>query len=194
MEVIRTGDRPEIDGERRKSVGYFMDATIESSGDLRGAPAVISCAQRLRALAGIDRYHGESLAALGPRHELFEERLVDLRHIAGENQIPFRVTLREGRMYAGQWSATRENIFDNGITKVSIPANFSDQRYLIDRSASLACNEFHEPAAMKWQESLVAAHPQTTAASQHEARAFHAEMITLEGSGRTYLSDRELKH
>ena len=178
------GNGPKVDFKCREGLRQFMHATPESSRDLSAAVAVINSTQRLRTII---RTHWDDCggwAGFGPRHELFKECPADLRHITGENQIPFRVSLRERCMHARQWPASRENVFDNGITKVSIPANFSDQSYLIDRSTCLGCNEFHEPAALKREQRFVAAHARTAASNQYEPGAFHAEMITLEESVR----------
>jgi len=87
-------------------------------------------------------------------------------------------------MYAGERSACWENICDDGITKVSITGNLSDQSYLIDHAACLSCNVLHQPATLKREQRFVAAHARTAPSGQYEPGAIHAEMITLEGSGR----------
>jgi len=83
-------------------------------------------------------------------------------------------------MQASQRSASWENIFDDGITKVSIPADFSDHGYVIRNAARLSQNVFHERASMKGEQSLIATHTRTAPPGQYERRPMHPEMITLE--------------
>jgi hypothetical protein len=82
-------------------------------------------------------------------------------------------------MDARKGPATREYIFDNGITKVTMPAYIPYDRYSIGYLMYFRCDTFQQGSAFEGQKSFIAAHAGTSAASQHEARADHGEMITL---------------
>ena len=83
-------------------------------------------------------------------------------------------------MQASQRSASWENVFNDRITKVSIPSDFSDHGYVIRNAARLSQNMIHERASTKREKGLVAAHTRTAPPGQYERRPMHPEMITLE--------------
>lgn len=178
---MRVGNGPKIDFKCCEGMRHFVNATVERAYNLGSATAVISRAQRLWNAIRAHGDNGGGSSEFCPRHKFREERLANLRHVARENQIPFGASLGKRRMYTGERSASWENIFDYGITKVSIAANLSDQGDLIDHAAGLGCHVFHEPEPLKREQRFVAAHPRAAPSGQYEPGVFHAEMITLEG-------------
>jgi hypothetical protein len=176
---MRVGNGPKIDVECCQGLGYFMSAMLERAGGLNRTPAVIRRTQWLRNTIRPHRDYGRGLASFRARHKLRQERCGDLRHIAGQNQIPLGAGLSESCMYARERPAPWENVFNDGITKVSIPADPSDQSYVISHATCLRCNVFHQRTSLKWEVGFVAAHARTAPSSQYERGAVHAEMITL---------------
>ena len=179
---MRVGNGPKIDFKCCEGMRHFVNATVERAYNLGSATAVISRAQRLWNAIRAHGDNGGGSSEFCPRHKFREERLANLRHVARENQIPFGASLGKRRMYAGERSASWENIFDYGITKVSIAANLSDQGDLIDHAAGLGLPRIPRAGALETGANpFVAAHPRAAPSGQYEPGVFHAEMITLEG-------------
>jgi hypothetical protein len=177
-------DKPKIDIEPGEGLGYLVHAVLQSACDGIQAMVVIGRTEWLRNTVRSYRNDCGGIAGLSTRHELYEELAREAWHIAGQHQVPVRVAAGESGMQARKGAAAGEDIFNDGIAKVSIPSDRSDQSYVIRDPPRLRCNVFDERTSLKGQKGLIAAHARTAASSQHEHGALHGEMITLEERAR----------
>ncbi len=173
-------DRPKINLQPSQGLGYLVHPVLQSAGDRTYALVVIGRTEWLRNAVWSYWDYRSGVTGLTSRDELYEKLGRDRRHITRQYQVPVGVAAGESGMQAREGSAAREDIFDNGITKVSIPADFSDQSYVACNPSRLECNVFDERTSFKRQEGLIAAHARTAPSGQYEHGALHAEMITLE--------------
>lgn len=171
---------PKINLQPGQGPGYFVDPIVQSAGDSADALMVIGRTEWLRYTIRSNRNYRSGLTGFSSHHEFHEELGRECRHITRQHQVPVRVASDESGVQAGEGSATREDILNNRITKVSIPVNLSDQYYVAGNPARLRCNVFDERTSIKRQEGLIAAHARTASSGQYEHGALHAEMITLE--------------
>ena len=161
------------------------------------APSPVHSAQRLQLAAfvrfwnyAID-FQRRSVSVIGQHAKQIG---ADSRHIAGDNQVPFRCFQRKERGFESRKRpAVRSGIRDNGKPEGPIKLDASHQanglRYLPD----LRCNVLCQRLVPLPQQSLIAAHSAALAAHQNEAGKAqtpkHLEMITLQYvTGRLFLA------
>ena len=176
---MQVGNGPKIDIEPGERAGNFVNAILQSARNSGGAPAAVSRAQRLRNTIRSDRNYSGGRACICAGSEAGKECGSEVGHVAGDHQVPFRLCMSERGVEAAQGAVTGENIFDDGITEVSIPADLSDQGNVIRHGKHLSGNVLYQRGSIQREESLVASHSRTTPPDEDERRALHAEMITL---------------
>src|SRR5689334_11200992 len=179
-EIVRMRHAPQIDLERRETVGHLANALGESTCDTFRAAAVVGGAEGFWHAIWACRKYGVRPTRLGALHKLRQKFGGDSGHVTGHNQVPVRLRDSKGRINAGEGPATEEDIPDNRITKVSIEGRVADQSYVASNCTCFRCNKFHQHPSLKREQGFVAAHAGALPARQDKRRPFHnAEMITL---------------
>ncbi len=175
MEVARIRNLPEIDFQTDQSVHHFANISIKRAfDDIEGAPA-ISRAQRFRQSRGTGGNNSVRGSRLGTLKNTGEKRGRNFGHIAGYDEIPFRIRGGKSGVNPGKRATGWIDISNYGITKVTIPGGIGDQSHVACGFIYLCCHVFNQRGPFEWKQSFIGTHAGTPAARQHESRAFHLE-------------------
>lgn len=144
--------------------------------------------------AGDFRDHAVAVRPLRGFHQLSQEGLGYVRHIAGDQNIPVGI----GPSKRGIKSTQRPAIFDfvgrNRQAQMTVFSRRSNQSHVSRHGPDSGGDFFDHGDSAERQQSLIAAHPPAGAAHQHEACPIDAashEMI-LATSGRIVLSNKKV--
>src|SRR5579859_3901747 len=184
MKITRIGDAPNINVEPAEAISHLADAGFQGAGNGFERTAVIGGAERLRQPRWARGKDG-ICATRGGSLDQFSQKLGSyFGHVAGNHQVPVSGGVLEGCMDAREWPALGEDIFDDRITKVSIPGGLTYQSHISHRPAYLARNAFNQRTSVEQEQCFVLSHTRALAASKHKSGAFHAGMITCRDAQR----------
>jgi hypothetical protein len=179
MEITRIFHAPNINFQPSQAIRDLSYAAFQRIADRSERPAAIRCAERFGQARRAGRENGIGASTFSAFHNFPQKIGCHIRHIAGHNQVPLGTRNREGCVNARKGPSTGENVFNYGITKVTMPVYIPYDRYSARYRMYFRCNAFHQCSTFERQQRLIAAHAGTPAACQDETRADHAEMITL---------------
>ena len=144
---------------------------------LRGSnhSSMINSTQRVGPTAHLGD-NAVSVGPLGSVQQTTEEFLGDFRHIARNQQIPFRIGMAERCVQAAQGAAILDLIRQDGKPQMAIFFDRPNNSDRTGRAPDLGGDFLHHRGAVERQQSLVAAHAPARSARQYITRATH-EMI-----------------
>jgi len=175
MEVARIRNLPEIDFQTDQRVHHFANIAIKRAFDgIDGAP-VISRAQRFRQSRGTGWNNSVRGSRLGTLKNTGEKRGRNVGHIAGYDEIPFRIRGGKSGVNPGKSATGWIDISNYGITKVTIPGGIGDQSHVASSLMYLRRHVLNQRRPFEWKQRFIGTHAGTPATRQHESRAFHPE-------------------
>jgi soluble lytic murein transglycosylase-like protein len=104
---------------------------------------------------------------------------IDLRHVAGDNEVPLRPILQERGIDAACGTARSNGVRNNGIAQVAVTGWVGDD---VDRIGDLRYGSREKASqrlAQIGQQSFVPAHAAALTAGQHESGKPHERIVSL---------------
>ena len=161
----------------RDEVLHFEHFTIESA--LRGGKRLlmINGAQRLDSAPGF-RNQAFGRSALGGFKKPCQKRRADHRHIARNQNIPFRFCISESGEQSTQRPAFFHLVGPDRIFQMTVAFQGTENRRAARGLLNDAGNVLDQSAFAEPEQGFIAAHPDAFTARRHESRSTHEKMIT----------------
>ncbi len=117
----------------------------------------------------------------GGFEEPFQEGRAHLRHIAGDENIPFGLCREERRVQAADGSTILDGIGKDRQTKMDVLFDGSNERDIASGAADLRGDFLHHGRRPERQQGFIAAHAPAGSPDQNESRARHEMMVATSG-------------
>jgi Transglycosylase SLT domain len=162
---------------------------MNSGLDCRQNPAMVDGAERIDFSVDF-RYQAIGSGFFSGLDQLLEKNRGNLRHIAGDQNIPIGAGNAEGGEKAPDGPAIRYGVGYDGKTEVHIFFWGADEGHAAGGGADFVGDFLDHRAVAQREKSLIAAHAPAGSAHQNKARSSH-EMI-LATSGRIVLLNKKV--
>ncbi len=114
-------------------------------------------------------------------HEVPQQCGGQFRHIAGDQQNPFRSTRGQGSQQAPQRTAIRNQVGDHAQTQVPVTFRRTDDSHVIHSLEDHTGNLFQQRFPSQGQQRLIATHASAAASRQHKAHVLHEKIVAVVG-------------
>jgi len=151
---------------------HLQFLTGDGRGGVGTAAAMVNGAERLDSPCPFGD-HAIGLGSFRSQEQILEEARGEARHIAGDDEIPFRSSDAEGRINASQRAAIIDGVRNHRESKRPVPVRRADQRHSSRGILQMPGQDLDERRAIQGKKRLVPAHAGTAAANQNEAGPRH---------------------
>ena len=158
---------------------HFKAFMLDRKFDGTHGATVVNGAQRV--LPGLGFRHQTSASPLDRGSQQFAQEFDGhARHIAGNQQIPLRVSHLQSRVEAADRAGIYHQVGRHGQSQMRVALRRADQCHAAGSGADPFGSALHQRPSIDRQQPLIASHARTTAAAEDETRAgIHEKMVTM---------------
>jgi len=158
---------------------HFKAFMLDREFDGAHGATVVNGAQRV--LPGLGFRHQTSASPLDRGNQQFAQEFDGhARHIAGDQQIPLRLSHLQSRVEAADRAAVRDQVGRHGQSQMRVALRRADQCYAAGSSADPFGSTLHQRLSIDREEPFILSHARAAAAAEDETRAsIHEKMVTM---------------
>jgi hypothetical protein len=157
---------------------HFEQFTIDSGLCGRYQAAMIDGAQRMDFSGGF----GDGSIIFGGGEELVQEGNGEMRHVAGDENVPVALGHLERGVEAADGTAIFDCVRNNGKPEVRVFIDGSDQGNVTRGRTDFIGDGFDHGDSVEREQGFIAAHAPAGSAHQNKARSSHEMILATSGS------------
>lgn len=152
-------------------------ACVERALYDRKAIAVIEAAERMRSTGAVPENYCRYTHLMKGRQEPAQDRTIDLRYVAGQDQVPIGFRGCQNSFEACQRAQARAQIGEARKIELSVAGRLADKNNWICEGREHFREVFRGRFTLPRQQGFVAAHAGTASSSKDITRGLHGDIL-----------------